>query len=437
MLSDPQRENTRVALKELFALWDERSGLYGNVFFGSAISQGQDKKWRNMTTFLHPMHKTEVRSSGLEADYGDLKIVDGTLSLDQAKSILTDIVEHDELRLPGLPEISIQASLYPSSRKQLQHSGLSRFPVFYPYYDFHFGVEQEFKGDYRQDLLHAVDLPVFPSAAMAIESYLATRLGDNNSQYSGVLAALVPDYRGRIDQIRIGTSSVQVGIECLMGSFEKDLIGKLFVKYYGGITNTADLNFADYKATAEIRDFPRDLLVILLSRKNGELVDSKAFLAGSQHATDGITIEAPEQDLEQVIQMGESDTVEFKREIPQQREQIAIGATALANRRGGRIFIGVADDCSIFGCKLDKPKDTITQILKSYCDPPLEFSIEEVQIRNIPIVIVNIPEGKDKPYGVRDKGVYIRTGATKRPATRYELDEMYSARQSGTNVFGY
>jgi len=173
-------------------------------------------------------------------------------------------------------------------------------------------VEQDFKGDYRQDLLHAVDLPVFPSTAAAIESYLGTRLGENSNQYSGVLAALVPDYRGRIKEIRIGTNSVQVEIECLAGSSEGNLIGKLFVRYYAGVSITADLYFSDHKAAAEIRDSPRDLLVVLLSRKTGEVVDRRSFLAGNSYATDGVTIEAPEQDLEQLIQMGESETVEFK-----------------------------------------------------------------------------------------------------------------------------
>jgi hypothetical protein len=434
MISDAQRENTKAVLKELFSLWDSRAGLYGDVFFGSAVARGYDKKWRNVTSFLFPMHKSELRPAGLQADYGDFKLVDGTMPLAEAKTLLSAVVESDRLTMPGIPEIEIQASLHSNSPKQFQHGGRSRFPVFYPYYDFIFSVEQDFKGDSTQELLHGVDLPVFPSAAAAMESYLSIRLGDN-SQYSGVLSALVPDYRGKINEIRIGTKTVEVEIECLEGSFEKDLIGKLFVKYYGGISITADLNFTDYKASAEIRDFPRDLLVVLLSRKDGELVDRRTFLAGSQYVVEGVTIEAPEQDIDQLIQMGESESVEFKREIPQQREQIAIGATALANRRGGRIFIGVADDCSIFGCKLDKPKDMITQILRSYCDPPLDVVIEEVQIRSLPVVIVTVPEGRDKPYSVKDKGVYIRTGATKRPATRYELDEMYSTKRTARNLF--
>lgn len=427
MISDAQRENSKLVLKELFSLWDNRSGMYGDVLFGSAIARGYDKKWRNVMSFLFPMHRTGVQSIGVQADYGDFKLVEGAMSLDEAKTVLSNVVERDRLCLPGIPEIEIQASLHPNSPKHFQHSGPHRFPVFYPFYEFNFGIDQEYKGESRQDVLHSVDLPVFPSAAAAIESFLSTRLGDNSS-YGGVLAALVPDYRGKIKEIRIGTNSVQVEIECLAGSSEKDLVGKLFVRYYGGISITADLNFTDYKATAEIRDFPRDLLVVLLCRKDGELVDRRSFLAGSQYVAEGVRIESPEQDMEQMIQSGESVTVEFKREIPQNREQIAIGATAFANRRGGRIFIGVADNCEIVGCRLDKPKDTITQILRSYCDPPLDVSIDEVQIRNLPVIVVTIPEGKDKPYLVKDKGVYIRSGATKRLATRYELDEMYGAK---------
>ena len=429
MTSDAERENTKLCLQELFSLWDNRSSLYGKVVFGSAIAKAHDKKWRNVTSFLFPTHKDEDRSIGIDADYGDFRIVEGALSLEEAKALLSNVVEKDRLCFPGIPEIEIQASLYPNSSKQFQHSGRSRFPIsMYPYYEFTFNVDHNFKGDATQGVLHSVVLPVFPSAAAAIESYLSTRLGDNN-QYSGVLAALAPDYRGRIEEIHIGTNSVQVEIECLAGSSEKDLIGKLYVRYYAGISVTADLNFTDHKASAEVRDFPRDLLVVLLSRKTGEIVDRKSFLAGSQYVTEGVTIEAPEQDLEQLIQMGESETVEFKREIPPQREQIAIGATALANRRGGRIFVGVADDCSIFGCKVEKPKDQLTQILRHYCDPPLDFVIDEFQIRNLPVIVVTIPEGKDKPYTVKEKGVYIRTGSNRRAISRYELDEIYSGKQ--------
>src|SRR6266481_1971887 len=60
MLSDPQRDNTRVVLKELFGLWDDRSSFYGNVLFCSAVARALDGKWRNVTSFFLPLHKEET-----------------------------------------------------------------------------------------------------------------------------------------------------------------------------------------------------------------------------------------------------------------------------------------------------------------------------------------------------------------------------------------
>src|SRR5260370_12580798 len=131
MISDAQRESSKLVLKEFFSLWDNRSGLYGNVLFGSAIGRGYDKKWRNVTSFLFPMHRSEVRSIGVEADYGDFKLLEGAMSLDEAKVALSNVVERDRLCLPGIPEIEIQASLHPNSSMHFQHSGPHRFPIFY------------------------------------------------------------------------------------------------------------------------------------------------------------------------------------------------------------------------------------------------------------------------------------------------------------------
>ncbi|HEU0049586.1 MAG TPA: hypothetical protein VFQ43_18510, partial [Nitrososphaera sp.] len=92
-ISDAQRENTRLVLKELFSLWHKRSGLYGNVLFASAVGKGYDKKkWRNVCSFLLPLHKAEVRSIGVQADYGDFKLVEGAISIDEAKEVLSTVV---------------------------------------------------------------------------------------------------------------------------------------------------------------------------------------------------------------------------------------------------------------------------------------------------------------------------------------------------------
>lgn len=204
----------------------------------------------------------------------------------------------------------------------------------------------------------------------------------------------------------------------------------LFLVDRRALAAQAVLAFASF---AKISDFPRDLMVALLSKREGELIDQRQFLAGSRYQAEDVIFEIPEQNIEQTILLGESETVEFKRELPSKREGIAIGAVALANRHGGRILLGVTDNGEVIGCPLDKPKETITQILRSYCEPLPDFVVEEVSVRGMPVLLVKIREGKDKPYGVREKGFYIWIGATNRLATKYEVDEMYSARQ---NPFG-
>ena len=45
------------------------------------------------------------------------------------------------------------------------------------------------------------------------------------------------------------------------------------------------------------------------------------------------------------------------------------------------------------------------------------------------VILLQIEEGKDKPYTIRDKEPYIRAGATDRIVTRYELDEFYTQKR--------
>ena len=427
MQSDAQRENTRVVLKQLFDLWERKSERYGPVLFCSAIAKGYDGKWRNATSFLFPLQKDERVPSGVQASYEDLKLVKGTMALDEAKAVLSKMVESDRLCFPGAAELEIEVSMHPTNPKSFWDSGWRRFPLAFPFHEFSFNVEQNSKGQSPQNSLYSIALPLFPSGKEAIEHFFGARLGDNSS-YNGLFFALVPDYRARIQEIRIGTNSVEIQVLCPGGNSEKNLIGKLYAQTHGGVADSADLSFTEDRATAKISGFPRDLLVALLSKKDGELVDRRQYLSGDQYRTQDVMIEAPEQDIEQTIQMGESEVVEFKREIPSRRDDIAISATALANHRGGRILIGVADDCQVVGCRLDKPKDIITQILRSHCDPFPAFFVEEVTIADLPVVVVRVTEGDDKPYSVKDRGVYVRRGSTNRVATRYELDEMYGTK---------
>ncbi len=52
MLSEAERENTKLVLIELFGLCDKRSSSYGNILFCSAMTRAFDGNWRNVTSFF-------------------------------------------------------------------------------------------------------------------------------------------------------------------------------------------------------------------------------------------------------------------------------------------------------------------------------------------------------------------------------------------------
>jgi predicted HTH transcriptional regulator len=54
------------------------------------------------------------------------------------------------------------------------------------------------------------------------------------------------------------------------------------------------------------------------------------------------------RELEQLVELGEGISLEFKRRVPQP-ERIAKEIVALANTNGGRIVLGVSDDGTIEG----------------------------------------------------------------------------------------
>jgi predicted HTH transcriptional regulator len=135
--------------------------------------------------------------------------------------------------------------------------------------------------------------------------------------------------------------------------------------------------------------------------------DSDQSFRGFGIPTDsGAEIEESEENLENLIKGGESETLEFKEKVPD-KWGLAATVTAFANSGGGRLLIGVTDSAEIVGCELEKLADRFTNI-----------------------VAVNVSPGYDKPYMVKDQGTYVRVGATTRRANRYELDRLYSSKQA-------
>jgi ATP-dependent DNA helicase RecG len=136
-----------------------------------------------------------------------------------------------------------------------------------------------------------------------------------------------------------------------------------------------------------------------------------------------------EIELLNLIAAGESETVEFKREIDR-AERLVKEFVALANRQGGTVLIGVDDDCTVYGTTLQPGyEECIADVGAQTIDPPLPLTCEERSVQGKTVLVVHVPRGPHKPHSVREgqhkRTVYVRHGATSRPATREEEGSLW------------
>ena len=122
-----------------------------------------------------------------------------------------------------------------------------------------------------------------------------------------------------------------------------------------------------------------------------------------------------EQALKAIIQAGEGNQVEFKRNV---NSDISKEVVAFANSSGGRIFVGIDDDGTIPGISLTNELKARVQTMARDCDPPVDVELEGFNN----LLIIHVPQGANKPYRCTN-GFYIRTGAACAKLSTQEIIE--------------
>lgn len=106
--------------------------------------------------------------------------------------------------------------------------------------------------------------------------------------------------------------------------------------------------------------------------------------------------------LIKLIEDGENLTVEFKQRFSSE-EKIAKEMIAFANTKGGVIIFGVEDDGKICGVLSEKGEAELIKIAaEKYCEPPVQYSIDFLNIGKEELVVVNIFESENKPHRIQD-----------------------------------
>ena len=106
--------------------------------------------------------------------------------------------------------------------------------------------------------------------------------------------------------------------------------------------------------------------------------------------------------LRKLIEQGENQTLDFKYCISDSRK-IARTLSAFANSDGGKLLIGVKDNGKIAGVQSEEEYYMIENAAHLFCSPEIPFTIKRHRFGDMEILEVDVAEGANKPYRVKDE----------------------------------
>ncbi len=132
------------------------------------------------------------------------------------------------------------------------------------------------------------------------------------------------------------------------------------------------------------------------------------------------------EEIISLLEQGEGQAVEFEKGVPS-ADDLARELVAFSNSDGGKIIYGIDDkNKHLIGLDIDENFPTwVTEVAKMRCHPPITATVEVVEKNGKHILVINVPEGDEKPYKTDDI-CYIRDVNISRPAREDEEEEIKS-----------
>jgi ATP-dependent DNA helicase RecG len=132
-----------------------------------------------------------------------------------------------------------------------------------------------------------------------------------------------------------------------------------------------------------------------------------------------------EEQLQNIISMGEGYQAEFKKSVPSKKREIAEEVCAFANAAGGLVLIGVDDDNTILGVSINNNKRSEIQDALSNITPKLRCNFQDYTLPEGNVFVIEVPSGAQKPY-VYGGAIYVRIGPnSQKLSTAEEMREFF------------
>ncbi|MDY0278426.1 MAG: putative DNA binding domain-containing protein [Acholeplasma sp.] len=133
----------------------------------------------------------------------------------------------------------------------------------------------------------------------------------------------------------------------------------------------------------------------------------------------------------------ESNTVEYKKTLPNESNKWLKSIVSFSNTAGGELFIGIEDSTmKVFGITENRSvfEQKIIETIYHNIDPRPIVDIVFKNIEDKDIAIIQISKGNEQPYFIKNQGVedgcYIRYGSTDQKATNSQRTELMYNRKN-------
>ena len=412
---DPNKE-----MKDrILSIIDQNLSTYSKCEFAFALNKSNET-YKICFGVIRFWHGNDKSSEEKTYRYGNFVMVRKVMTANDAREAIKGFLTEEKITFFDFGEIKVPPLSLESSGRicAYQRHGLAFNRLEWPSVKFFYNLSRQDTGSFPGTLLSNINYPLYPSYQYAMSDFMNT---EENPVGVSRIEIILPEFDARIKKVKRGENKIKVEIESRL-SKETDLLVKTYIQNADGSHTISEKPVENNEATFMHERGPLLIQLGLFSKKSGKELDTKAIYPYWLEPWQELDPEEYGLMIQRIIQEGENYKVEFKQKLSNQTGEFLETVSSFANTNGGLILLGVTDNAEIVGFRVNK--DVITNTIASNCEPFPKFDITEVKMGVVPLTIVEIKEGDNKPYSIKDRGIYIRKNATDRQITRTELDEL-------------
>jgi len=141
--------------------------------------------------------------------------------------------------------------------------------------------------------------------------------------------------------------------------------------------------------------------------------------------------------LEELVNKGETQTLEFKKSLSLQRKGLkALCAIVNSDLARGRVIFGIDADGTVCGIEqgnLDTAQRSLSQTIRSKFEPQLVVQMEVLELNARQILVLSAERDRGIPYHEYDGRAYIREGTESRKLSLGEKQQLSRKRDRNSH----